>query len=130
MLAVHGFKSTLTCQLRVKFLSQLSPKVNILSGGYVTKISGLFPNTYRMFCDFIYFEIYFILVGTVPTNIYLYIYIYIYIYIYKNLIVLERERERERERVTLHEVVNLRIADRCQLRIYVNLKDEIFLLNS
>ena len=78
-----------------------------------------------MFCDFIYIEIYFFLVGTVPTNIYP----YIYIYIYKNLIVLERERERERERVTLHEVVNLRIADRCQLRIYVNLKEEIFLLN-
>ena len=68
--------------------------------------------------------------GTVPTNIYIYIYIHIYIYIKKNLIVLDRERERERERVTLHEVVNLRIQDRCQLKIFVNLSEKIFLLNS
>jgi hypothetical protein len=68
-----------------------------------------------------------ILPGTVPANIS--IYIYIYIYIYKSYCFRERERERERERVTLHEVVNLRTDDRCQLRIYINLQEEIFLLN-
>jgi hypothetical protein len=66
--------------------------------GNVTKISGYFPNTHRLFCDFRYLDNSQKIAGTVPTNIYISIYIYIYIYIYKNLFVLERERERERER--------------------------------
>ena len=94
--------------------------------GDVTKFTQLSPDPYRMFWDFMFQRYSNILPGTVPANISIYIYIYIYI---KNLIVLERERERERERVTLHEVVNLRTDDRCQLRIYINLQEEIFLLN-